>query len=63
MGYAEIAAIVAAVFVGFLGGLLTFKRSLRWCRHCGAALTCASCEGWRTTGRLLAPDARSGDRA
>jgi len=33
----------AALALGFLAGLLIFKRSLQWCRTCGATLTCAEC--------------------
>jgi hypothetical protein len=43
MNLLPIAAISAALMLGFLAGLLTFKRSLRWCRTCGAILTCPDC--------------------
>jgi hypothetical protein len=43
------ATIITAIAVGFLAGLLTFKRSLRWCRHCGQTLSCADCSGRPTT--------------
>lgn len=33
----------AAAIVGFLAGFTTFKRSMRWCKACGAGLTCAHC--------------------
>ena len=36
-------AVVAALVVGFLAGLLTFKRSLRWCPQCGETLRCPYC--------------------
>ena len=31
-----IGAVVAALLVGFLAGLLSFKVKDRWCPHCGA---------------------------
>ncbi len=38
-------ALTAAIagLLGFGAGLLTFKRSLRWCPQCGKTLTCAEC--------------------
>jgi hypothetical protein len=36
-------SVVAALLVGFLAGLLTFKSKQRWCERCGRTLTCASC--------------------
>ena len=38
-----IAAALLAGPLGFLAGLLTRKRSTRWCQHCGVTLTCAVC--------------------
>lgn len=38
-------AVVVALAVGFLAGLVTFKRSLRWCPGCGAVLRCPECAG------------------
>lgn len=32
--------ITAAIVVGFLARLLSFKIKTRWCRTCGAILTC-----------------------
>lgn len=32
-------AVVAALVVGFLAGLLTFKVKARWCPECGATTT------------------------
>lgn len=43
MNLTSIAAISAALVLGFLAGLLTFKRSLQWCRTCGASLSCPEC--------------------
>jgi hypothetical protein len=37
------AAVVAALLVGFLTGLLAFRVKQRWCRVCGANLTCGDC--------------------
>jgi hypothetical protein len=35
--------MVTSAVVGFLAGMLTFHRSLLWCRECGETLTCANC--------------------
>jgi hypothetical protein len=35
-----IAAVTAAVIMGFLSGLLTFRRAQHWCPACGSTLTC-----------------------
>lgn len=35
-----VAAIIAALLVGYLAGLLSFKVKNRWCEVCGATLTC-----------------------
>ena len=35
-----VTTVAAALVVGFLGGLLSFKVKLRWCRRCGTTLTC-----------------------
>ena len=59
MGYAQIAVVVAAPIVGFLAGLLTFKRSLRWCRYCGRTLSCSACGSRDSVGRPVPPDARN----
>lgn len=40
-----IAVAAIALTVGFLAGFVTFKRSLQWCRGCGAALRCPECPG------------------
>ncbi len=34
---------LAGLLLGFLSGLLMFKRSLRWCRVCGETMTCPRC--------------------
>jgi len=43
MSLTTIAATGTALILGFLAGLLTFKRSLQWCRTCGATLDCLTC--------------------
>lgn len=37
-------AVLAALIVGFLAGLLTFKRSEQWCPHHGITRVCPHCE-------------------
>ena len=32
--------IAPSLFIGFLAGLVTFRRKQRWCAECGAMLTC-----------------------
>ncbi|MGH3713525.1 MAG: hypothetical protein ACRDT4_08720 [Micromonosporaceae bacterium] len=41
--WAQAMALSAAAVLGFLCGLLTFRRSLRWCRECGETLICPRC--------------------
>ena len=43
MPYGWIAALVAALMLGAVVGMVTFKRSLRWCPTCGAVLRCPEC--------------------
>ena len=39
---------VLTLVVGFVAGLVTFKRSRLWCVECGATLRCVECtEGVR----------------
>jgi len=33
-------AVVAALVLGFLGGLLSFRQKSRWCPICGATFAC-----------------------
>lgn len=35
--------VLASGVLGFLCGLTTFRRSLRWCRNCGETLSCPRC--------------------
>jgi hypothetical protein len=46
------ATVLAAVVLGFLARLLTFKRGLRWCRTCGSVLRCPRCVSERDRLRL-----------
>ena len=34
---------VSCLVVGFLAGLLAFRRTERWCPHCGAVARCPEC--------------------
>jgi hypothetical protein len=45
-------SVVAALLVGFLAGMLTLKRSTRWCPMCGMALRCPDCTQRLHGGRL-----------
>ena len=36
-------ALVAVAVLGFAAGLLMFKVKSRWCRWCGARLSCPDC--------------------
>jgi hypothetical protein len=37
-------AVVASLVVGFMAGLLTFKRSEQWCPEHGTTKACLLCE-------------------
>ena len=41
--YETVPALVGAICLGWIGGLATFRQSLRWCTTCGRTLTCAAC--------------------
>ncbi len=41
MGYAI--AVLPALLMGFVAGLVTLRRSSRWCPACGAVLRCTEC--------------------
>ncbi len=43
MGY--VIAALSALLLGFVAGLVTLKRSSRWCPACGAVLRCTECAG------------------
>ena len=34
---------LAALLLGWLAGLWTFRRTLRWCPRCGKTLSCSRC--------------------
>jgi hypothetical protein len=36
-------AVIAALMVGFLAGLLSFKQSQQFCQNCGVTKTCSIC--------------------
>jgi hypothetical protein len=43
MIYLSVGAVLGVASLAFLAGMLTFKAKLRWCRACGATLTCPDC--------------------
>ena len=45
MTWAIVMTATAAAVLGFAAGLLTFKRSTRWCPSCGASMACPACGG------------------
>ena len=40
--------VLPALVLGFVAGLVTLKRSARWCPACGQALRCTHCAGQPT---------------
>jgi Ser/Thr protein kinase RdoA (MazF antagonist) len=40
---AVLIGVVMASLVGWLAGMLTFKRSMAWCTECGETLGCLHC--------------------
>ena len=36
-------AVIASLLVGFLAGLLSFKKKSTWCTGCGAVKSCPQC--------------------
>jgi hypothetical protein len=52
--------MVALVFVGYVGGLLSFKIRTRWCGTCGTVKSCPNCTGWAAFAAL--PGAVAVDR-
>jgi hypothetical protein len=54
--YLSLGVVPAALLLGYLAGLLTFKRSNRWCPACGANLRCPTCESPATVRRPLRAD-------
>jgi hypothetical protein len=43
MVYVLVGAMLGALIVGWLSGMVTFKRSQSWCPACGSRLSCADC--------------------
>lgn len=43
MGFFPVVVAIVVLPLGFLAGMLTFRRSQRWCPECGALLTCPDC--------------------
>jgi hypothetical protein len=41
--YIALPGLLGIALLGWLAGMLTFKRSLLWCKNCGRVLTCVSC--------------------
>jgi hypothetical protein len=35
--------LAGTAVLGWVTGMVTFRRSLRWCRHCGRVLRCPEC--------------------
>jgi NADH pyrophosphatase NudC (nudix superfamily) len=56
MAHLTVMGIVAALIVGFAAGLLTFKRSSRWCPVCGATLRCLDCAQARRSAGYSGPE-------
>lgn len=38
-----VGAVISSLILGFLAGLLTFKRKQMWCSTCGITLACLPC--------------------
>jgi len=56
MGY--LMAIVAAMLLAYLAGLLSFKVKSRWCAACGTVKSCPRCAAWASpVGPRGLPDA------
>jgi len=55
MDYLYAVTAAAGLIAGFVGGLVTFKRSLRWCPGCGATLRCLECAGQPTPRHVREP--------
>jgi hypothetical protein len=53
---ARLIGVIPALLVGFIAGLVTYRKSRRWCTACGATLHCPDCaEG--LSGRVSATNA------
>jgi hypothetical protein len=42
----HLVAVILAMLLGFLAGLLSFKVKCRWCARCGTVKSCPRCAGW-----------------
>ena len=40
-----VVTVAVSMLVGFLAGVVAFKRTERWCPGCGATLKCVDCPG------------------
>ena len=45
VGWQDAVITIFAAMLGFIAGLVTFKRSNRWCPRCGSTLVCPECPG------------------
>jgi hypothetical protein len=54
----HIASMTGSTVMGFLLGLFTFRLKQRWCRTCGATLTCPDPTYHPSTERTCRDDAR-----
>jgi hypothetical protein len=43
MGWPDVVIAVLGMAFGFICGLVTIKRSARWCPVCGGGLRCTDC--------------------
>lgn len=41
--YVAVPALIGIAVLGWLAGMLTFKRSQTWCPRCGDSLDCVRC--------------------
>ncbi len=59
MDWPYVMTVLAAVLLGFLAGLLTFKVKQKWCPECGGELRCVAClDRMALTGRTTRSQAR-----
>jgi hypothetical protein len=57
--------VLAAMLIGFLAGLLSFRVKSRWCATCGAVKSCPRCAGWAgsVVSQGLSVGTTTGDRS
>jgi len=41
--YLVLPMVMGTMALGWVGGMLTFRRTLRWCSACGQTLACINC--------------------